>query len=94
MGVSGPDRPLGTSAGRDGRDLARRSASLEYAIFLALHLGLDVNYLVATGASVCISALGKFGFYREVVFRRGRAAPAAEATAATAVTGADEARRA
>ena len=64
---------------------------LEYAIFLALHLGLDVNYLVATGASVCISALGKFGVYREVVFRRGRDAPAAEAAA---VVGGDEARRA
>ncbi len=56
---------------------------LEYAIFLALHLGLDVNYLVATGASVCISALGKFGVYREVVFRRGRTDPAADAGAAT-----------
>ncbi len=67
---------------------------LEYAIFLALHLGLDVNYLIATGASVCISALGKFGVYREVVFRRGRAAPAADAASATAVSGGDEARRA
>jgi putative flippase GtrA len=45
---------------------------LEYAIFLGLHLGLDLNYLVATGTSVCISAVGKFFVYREIVFSRGR----------------------
>lgn len=44
----------------------------EYGVFLALHLGLDVNYLIATGASVCISALGKFFVYREIVFNRAR----------------------
>jgi putative flippase GtrA len=52
--------------------------ALEYAIFLALHLGLNVNYLVATAVSVCLSALGKFGVYREVVFKRERAAPVAD----------------
>jgi len=72
-----------------GRQLAETAVTsaafrvLEYAIFLALHLGFDVDYLVATGASVCISALGKFGVYREVVFRRERADPAADAEAAT-----------
>jgi putative flippase GtrA len=52
--------------------------AVEYAIFLALHLGLNANYLLATGASVCVSALGKFGVYREVVFRRERAPSAAD----------------
>jgi putative flippase GtrA len=51
---------------------------LEYGIFLVLHLGFDVNYLIATGVSVCLSALGKFGVYREVVFKRGRAASVAD----------------
>ena len=46
--------------------------AFEYGVFLALHLGLDINYLVATGASVCLSALGKFFVYREIVFSRGR----------------------
>jgi putative flippase GtrA len=50
--------------------------AVEYAIFLALHLGLNTNYLLATGASVCVSALGKFGVYREIVFKRERAASA------------------
>ncbi len=49
----------------------------EYGIFLALHLGLDVNYLIATGASVCISALGKYFVYREIVFNRARSSSAA-----------------
>jgi putative flippase GtrA len=53
---------------------------LEYLIFLALHLGLDVNYLIATGASVCISALGKFGVYRELVFSRARSSSTADPT--------------
>ena len=70
---------------------------LEYGIFLALHLAFGVNYIVATGASVCISALGKFGVYREVVFKAGRTgrdtelapmpAPAAAATAAPETDG-------
>ena len=51
---------------------------LEYGIFLVLHLGFNVNYLIATGVSVCLSALGKFGVYREVVFKRGRAASVAD----------------
>lgn len=54
---------------------------LEYGIFLVLHLGLNVNYLIATGVSVCLSALGKFGVYREVVFKRERAAPVADPAA-------------
>lgn len=67
-----------------GRQLAETMVTsaafrvLEYAVFLALHLGLNVNYLLATGVSVCLSALGKFGVYREVVFKRGRAAAVAD----------------
>ena len=34
--------------------------------------GSTINYLIATGASVCISALGKFFVYREIVFNRAR----------------------
>jgi putative flippase GtrA len=45
----------------------------EYGLFLALQLGLGVNYLVATAASLCISALAKFAVYREIVFNRERA---------------------
>ena len=69
-----------------GRQLAETAVTsllfraLEYAIFLALHLGLDVNYLVATGASVCISALGKYFVYREIVFNRARSDSAPSAT--------------
>jgi putative flippase GtrA len=61
-----------------GRQLAETAITsaafraLEYGIFLALHLGLGLNYLLATGASVCLSALGKFGVYREIVFNRAR----------------------
>jgi putative flippase GtrA len=51
----------------------------EYAVFLGLHLGLDVNYLIATGASLCLSAAGKFAVYREVVFNRARGSVAASA---------------
>jgi putative flippase GtrA len=47
---------------------------LEYSIFLGLHLGLEVDYLLATAASLCISAVGKFAVYREIVFNRRRAA--------------------
>jgi putative flippase GtrA len=46
--------------------------ALEYGLFLALHLGLGIDYLIATGASVCLSALGKFFVYREIVFSRRR----------------------
>jgi putative flippase GtrA len=64
-----------------GRQLAETAVTsllfrvVEYAIFLALHLGLEVNYLIATGASVCISALGKYFVYREIVFSRSRSGP-------------------
>ena len=44
---------------------------LEYAIFLGLHLGVGLDYLVATGASLCVSAAGKFAVYRGVVFNPG-----------------------
>lgn len=64
---------------------------VEYAVFLGLHLGLGVNYLVATGASVMISALGKFGVYREVVFKRDRGARVPSEATAGAVAGGDEA---
>jgi putative flippase GtrA len=46
--------------------------ALEYGVFLAFHLGLGINYLIATGASVCLSALGKYFVYREIVFSRSR----------------------
>lgn len=61
-----------------GRQFAETAATsitfrvLEYGIFLGLHLGLDLNYLIATGTSVCISALAKYFVYREIVFSRGR----------------------
>ena len=61
-----------------GRQLAETAVAsaafraFEYGLFLALHLGLDLNYLIATGTSVCISALAKFGVYREIVFNRAR----------------------
>jgi putative flippase GtrA len=61
-----------------GRQFAETAATsvafrvLEYAIFLGLHLGLDLNYLLATGTSVCVSAVGKFFVYREIVFSRRR----------------------
>ena len=46
--------------------------ALEYGVFLAFHLGLGINYLIATGASVCLSALAKYFVYREIVFSRSR----------------------
>ncbi|HEY8000574.1 MAG: GtrA family protein [Vicinamibacteria bacterium] len=61
-----------------GRQLAETAVTslafraLEYGIFLVLHLGFDVNYLIATGGSVCVSALGKYFVYREIVFNRAR----------------------
>ncbi|MFL5871520.1 MAG: GtrA family protein [Solirubrobacterales bacterium] len=65
-----------------GRQMAETAVTsllfrvLEYGLFLIGHLGLGVDYLVATGASVCISALGKFFVYREIVFNRARASSA------------------
>ena len=62
-----------------GRQMAETAlASLlfrvfEYGLFLIGHLGLGIDYLVATGASVCVSALAKFFVYREIVFNRARA---------------------
>jgi putative flippase GtrA len=61
-----------------GRQFAETAATsiafraVEYAIFIGLHLGLDLNYLVATGTSVCISAVAKSFVYREIVFSRKR----------------------
>ena len=66
--------------GRQLAETALTSATfraLEYALFIALHLGLGINYLIATGASVCISALAKFAVYREIVFNRARSSSAA-----------------
>jgi putative flippase GtrA len=62
--------------GRQVAETALASAGfrvLEYALFLAMHLGLGVEYLLATGLSLCVSALGKFAVYREIVFNRRRA---------------------
>jgi putative flippase GtrA len=42
--------------------------ALEYGVFLGLHLGFDLDYLVATAASLCASAAGKFAVYRGVIF--------------------------
>jgi putative flippase GtrA len=62
--------------GRQVAETALASVSfraLEYALFLGLHLGLGIDYLLATGLSLCISAAGKFAVYREIVFNRRRA---------------------
>lgn len=62
-----------------GRQMAETAVAsvafrvVEYGLFLVGHLGLGVDYLIATGASVCISALAKFFVYREIVFNRARA---------------------
>jgi putative flippase GtrA len=70
-------------AARIGRQMAETAVTslafraLEYAIFLALHLGLGIDYLVATGSSVCLSALGKYFVYREIVFNRARSSGSA-----------------
>ncbi len=67
----GQEAPLG----RQLLETAITSAifrALEYGVFLGFHLGLGINYLVATGASVCLSALGKYFVYREIVFSRSR----------------------
>jgi putative flippase GtrA len=69
----GQSRPVGRQIAETAvASLAFRG--LEYGLFLALHLGLEIDYLVATGASLCVSALGKFAVYREIVFNRSRAA--------------------
>jgi putative flippase GtrA len=71
---AGQSRPV-------GRQIAETAAAsiafraLEYGLFLALHLGLGIDYLIATGTSLCVSALGKFAVYREIVFSRTRHAP-------------------
>jgi putative flippase GtrA len=57
--------------------------ALEYGVFLGLHLGADVDYLVATAASLCLSAGGKFLVYRGLVFNADRAGGRSEARAAT-----------
>ena len=68
---------------RIGRQMAETAVAsiafraLEYAIFLLLHLALGIDYLIATGASVCISALGKYFVYREIVFNRARSSSSA-----------------
>jgi putative flippase GtrA len=65
-----------------GRQLAETAITslvfraLEYGLFLVGHLALGIDYLLATGASVCISALAKFFVYREIVFNRARASSA------------------
>ena len=67
----GQEAPLG----RQLLETAITSAifrALEYGVFLGFHLGLGINYLIATGASVCLSALGKYFVYREIVFSRSR----------------------
>jgi putative flippase GtrA len=71
-----------------GRQLAETAiASLlfragEYGLFLAAHLWLGIDYLIATGASVCVSAVGKFFVYREIVFNRARASARASSASA------------
>jgi putative flippase GtrA len=62
--------------------------AVEYGIFLGLHLGADVDYLVATAASLCLSAAGKFAVYRGVVFNPGRAVARGEAAAGSPDPGA------
>ena len=58
---------------------------LEYGVFLGLHLGLEIDYLLATAASLCLSAAGKFAVYRGLIFNPARATARSEA-AATAPT--------
>jgi putative flippase GtrA len=62
--------------GRQVAETALASISfraLEYAVFLGLHLAVGLDYLLATGVSLSLSALGKFAVYREIVFNRRRA---------------------
>jgi putative flippase GtrA len=68
-----PGQRLGV--GRQALETALTSITfrvLEYGIFLSLHLGVDIDYLVATGASLCISFVGKFLVYRRLVFDPAR----------------------
>lgn len=65
----GSDRSLGAQfAATAVTSLAFRA--VEYGIFLALSEAAGINYLIATGASVVCSAIGKFLVYRNVVFSR------------------------
>jgi putative flippase GtrA len=65
-----------------GRQMAETAVTslvfraLEYGLFLIGHLGLGIDYLIATGASVCVSAVAKYFVYREIVFNRARASSA------------------
>jgi putative flippase GtrA len=72
------------SVGRQAAETAIASIGfrgLEYAVFLGLHLGLDIDYLIATAASLCLSAGGKFAVYRQLVFNRDRGSARSEAGA-------------
>ena len=71
-------------AGRQAAETAVASITfrlLEYAAFLGLHLGAGLDYLLATGTSLCLSAGGKFLVYRGLVFNADRAADRSEADA-------------
>ena len=73
-------------AGRQAAETALTSITfrvLEYGVFLGLHLGADLDYLIATAASLCLSATGKFLVYRGLVFNVDRANGRSEARAAT-----------
>ena len=76
--------------GRQAAETALASVSfraLEYGVFLGLHLGVDLDYLVATAASLCLSAGGKFLVYRELVFNADRGDGRSEAPAAGSTPG-------
>jgi putative flippase GtrA len=78
-----PGQTIG--AGRQAAETALASISfrvLEYGIFLGLHLGADLDYLLATAASLCLSASGKFLVYRGLVFNPDRAGGRSEEHAA------------
>ena len=73
------------AAGRQAAETALASVTfrlLEYGLFLGLHLGADLDYLLATAASLCLSAGGKFLVYRGLVFNVDRAGGRSEAHAA------------
>jgi len=63
--------------------------ALEYAVFLGLHLGLDLDYLLATAASLCLSAVGKFAVYRGLIFNPARSEASAAAPERDAGTAPD-----
>ncbi len=72
-------------AGRQAAETALASITFrlfEYGVFLGLHLGGDLDYLLATAASLCLSASGKFLVYRGLVFNVDRAGDRSEARAA------------